>query len=505
MVEKNPLVNYDGWIEEIRAADSIPGSLVVGGNNLTLSLTTVAGEAISAGDVVGTFRGGVRLGYGILSAVAEQDLEGFGITRLAMCALSPTLFVRIYVKSADTKLYGKAFTVNANNTTTDGAEVTLANYAINVAWLVIRRVTDTQFMAGWSKAADSTGYLISGTVAGVTITLGAESQFHAASTGSFDFKFIDASTWLLGYKDQGDSDYGHIVMGTVDGAAAITPDTAHDLKWVSAAVDDIQVGIIVRNEGGASLNRFVLAYEKTLNSYYYMFGQWTGTTPSITNYVEYGAIEAVGIYGHDLIVSDERSWFSVYQLTSGNWRIGMLTPGFCYAIETATYGMKSVFYSHTTGTNGRNFVFKVNDNVLIIVTDEVDNVTLKANLVKWINWHFFFGGISVHASDTDFAASLSTDGQLLAVYFTDSGDAHNGHLIVYDVGLPIGIAAEANAGGSPVAIIRKGYSDVQAGLVAGRRYYAAQDGSLTLTPNGWPILDAISATEAIVDASMESL
>ena len=281
MALKHPLLNYGGYMEEIRTGDTIPSEHVewlgLSAGSLVLQRMTAVGENIAAGEVVCIGKNAVRKGFGLLAGSTEQDVEATGITQLACCALSPTLFVRIYQKTSDSQLYAKAFTVNSDWTITDGAEATLAAYAIGSSWLVVRRVTATQFMAGWIKNADSTGYLISGTVGALNaITPGAEAQFHGASTGSFDFKMIDALTWLLAYRDQGDSNYGHIVMGTETVADVVTPDTANDLKWVSAAVDDIAVGIIPQIYSGGSVNRFVISYERTANSMYEILGTWTG-------------------------------------------------------------------------------------------------------------------------------------------------------------------------------------------------------------------------------------
>jgi len=469
-----------------------------------LSLTTVAGESIAAGDVVGMFRLGIRKGYGLQTGSSEIDSIAAGLAHVGICGLSATLFVKVYIKSADSKLYAQAFKVDANAwTITEGAEVTVANYVVAALSAKVRMVNATTFAVGWIQDSDKHAYCIGGSVdATPTITLdaGGQVEWHNAVTASgvgetgWDFKLCDTNKLMFAFKDGVDAS-GHIVFATLIGTA-ITVATAGEALFIGGSVagDDISIS----------------THSPTRAEVFYEYGATTG--------------------GYNVLIKIAGTTFSI-GTAFGAWITGALgrtsseatTPsrGVC-AVGNAGFinlGLRMTYVQEasylqffTTMFVGTNVVRCTSLTMLnpwmgIVTFSDTVAATIKSILFKLsisgFN-HWTLSTTSVHAFDSDYCSALSTDKKILAVFFNDAGDSHHGHILLYDVGIPLGLAQAANNGGESLGICLWGMSDVQpSNLIANLFHFMNPDGTLSIVPNGVPAGHAYSTTQIFMEGFSE--
>lgn len=80
----------------------------------------------------------------------------------------------------------------------------------------------TKFVVGYRDFPVSHGKVKIGTVSGTDITFGAETEFQSTVGGSFDISVValNAKTFVVAYRDNGDSDHGTIRVGQVSGVTA---------------------------------------------------------------------------------------------------------------------------------------------------------------------------------------------------------------------------------------------------------------------------------------------
>ncbi|MCJ7663046.1 MAG: hypothetical protein MUO24_02260 [Desulfobacterales bacterium] len=476
-------------IESVRPASGSGGG--------TMIRTTVAGEVIVAGDVVGQFRTGIRKGFGLLAGSAEIDL-GVASTTVAVTWLTSSLFVTAYIKSADSKVYAMAHTLNADWTITSGAEVTIANYA-SIAPRV-RRGSDSSFVVAWcSNVVGGTLNHVFASACSVgalnAITVGAEADINAggaiytADRDAFDFRLLTTLTMLFAFRDAGDSSYlGANVVTWDAGTLALTVNA--DVRMVTAAADNIALAIL-------SPTRANCYYESAATGFYQVLIKIAGTVPSPGT--AYGAMFTAAIGGMDAAgYNDTISYFTCAYGTT----YGLAGMGFQYLAELASQSVSGPWY--IGNALGKSRIFMANGAGLVIWTDST-NTSWKWSIFT-LGWKpLQYQGGSVHALGNDFDADLDPSKTALAMFFTDVADFQQTHLLIYDVGLPVGIAQEANNGGTPLLICFDGLSAIHAGLTPNLRYYMQIAGTLTTTPNGWLAGDALSATELLVKCEKGTL
>lgn len=478
-------------IESVRPASGSGGG--------TMIRTTVAGESIAAGDVVGQFRSGIRKGFGLLAGSAEIDL-GVATTTVAVAWLTSSLFVTAYIKSADSKVYAMAHTLNVDWTITSGAEAVIANY-VSIAPRV-RRGSDSSFVVAWNRnvVGGTLNHVFASacSVAALVITVGAEADINAggaiytAANDAFDFRLLTTLTMLFAFRDAGDSNYLTACVVTWNaGTLALTVNA--DVRMVTAAADNIALAIL-------SATRAHVFYESGGNTFYIQLIKIVATVPSPGT--AYGAILSSAMSG-----MDAASWNDAFSffVSSFGTTYGVTGHGYQWATDLCYGGNVHSFF---VGQTGKNRIHIAGRGIFLIWLDAANSTwkwSVGPNKGFQVNAIASYQTGNLHANDNDFDADLDPSKTALAMFFTDVADLHHRHLLIYDVGLPVGIAQEANNGGTPLLICFDGLSAVHAGLIPNLRYYAQIDGALTTTPNGWLAGDALSATEMLVKCEKATL
>ena len=171
-----------------------------------------------------------------------------------------------------------------------------------------------------------------------TITYGAENVFNSAITAYISVAALDATHFVVGYKDDGGDDYGICRVGLVSGTT-ISSYGAENV-FNSAITDDISVAAL-------DATHFVVVYRDTGGSWYgcAKVGLVSGTT--ISSYGAENCFNSAITYTPFTIALDATHFVVVYR-DGGNSNYGTAIVGLVSGTTISSYGAENVFNSADT-------------------------------------------------------------------------------------------------------------------------------------------------------------
>ena len=204
----------------------------------TAVVSTISGTNVSFGSVT-VFNSGTTFNTaGDYDTTAQKVILAYrndgantGVARV--CTISGTdvsFGTAVSFNTAETKTISVAYDANANKV------------------IIAYRTHDTGY-----------GEAVVGTVSGTNISFGSQVTFNAASTGSEDFSIdaaydANAQKVVIFYRDDGNSNYGAFVVGTISGTSvSFSSETVFEtgtLTTVSGVYDPDSLGIITVWESG---------------------------------------------------------------------------------------------------------------------------------------------------------------------------------------------------------------------------------------------------------------
>ena len=97
-----------------------------------------------------------------------------------------------------------------------------SEYVFNSAttyYISISALDSTHFVVGYRDNGNSDyGTAIIGTISGSTISYSSEYVFNSASTYDISISTLDSTHFVVGYRDGGNSSYGTCIIGTISGS-----------------------------------------------------------------------------------------------------------------------------------------------------------------------------------------------------------------------------------------------------------------------------------------------
>jgi hypothetical protein len=158
--------------------------------------------------IIGTVSGS-SITYG-----SEYVFNSADTDYVSVSTLDSTHFVVVYQDVGNSK-YGTAIIG-----TVSGSSITYGSkYVFNsagTAYISVSALDATHFVVGYRDVGHSYyGTAIIGTVSGSSITYGSEYVFNSADSAHISVSALDSTHFVVGYRDNGNSKYGTAIIGTV--------------------------------------------------------------------------------------------------------------------------------------------------------------------------------------------------------------------------------------------------------------------------------------------------
>jgi len=210
----------------------------------------------TAGD--GKARIGVTSGTTISSYGTAVDFNASEAnTRIDVSTLDSTHFVIIYYITADSNLYAKVGTTSGTTISSFGTESTVESGATDFS--SVTALDSTHFVVSMGSSTSSDGFSKVGIVSGTTISsYGSSAEFNTSYSVYCPSSALNESTFIVAYRDIGNSSYGTAMIGEVSGTT-ITFGTEQVFNS-SATYTQSVVGV--------DSTHFVISYDDAGNSNY---------------------------------------------------------------------------------------------------------------------------------------------------------------------------------------------------------------------------------------------
>ena len=333
-----------------------------------------------------------------------------------------------------------------------------------------------------------------------TITFGDKAIFNNGSTAYTEATFDSTNNKVvIAYRDEGNSNYGTAVVGTVSGTSisfgSETVFESADTRYISATFD-------------SSNNKVVIAYVDHANSEYgtAVVGTVSGTSISFGTPVVFES--AATVFVSATFDSTNNKVVIAYK-DNGNSEYGTAIVG-TVSGTSISFGTPVVFAS--ANTQDISAVYDSNnDKVIIAHKDAADGSHLKTIVGTVSGTSISFGGRTLldNGSNSDVSSVyVPTFEKTVVTSRSNGAGSDNGVSRTFDVNTKTSTLTHENFLGFSNAAYSDGDSakiqlvgsidDAQSGLTTGRKYYVHIDGSLGTTPDS----PSVSAGLAITDTKL---
>ena len=343
------------------------------------------------------------------------------------------------------------------------------------------------------------GTAIVGTVSGTSISFGTAVVFESAST-RYPSATFDSNTnrVVIAYRDVGNSNYGTAIVGTVSGTA---------ISYGSPVVFESSASSYHAAVFDTNSNVVVIAYTAVSDRGTGIVGTVTGGG---TNSISFGTAVQYNLtaeYDKGACFDSDSNVVVIAYQDNGNSNYGTAVVGTVSGTDIS-FGTEVVYQSSATYYDSATFDSNTNKAVIVYKdTASSEYGTLIVGTVSGTSISFPDAKIVFEPADTKWISpTFDSDSNAVVIAYEDRGNSSYGTGVVYgapiitDVGNEIGIAAEAGTDGNPLDVtILGGVNASQSGLTIAAEYWAADDGTLSSSDTGYPKMGiALSATELLI-------
>ena len=442
--------------KSITATDS--GSGITSGKPVILETAGTVTEVVESGAGLGT-------PVEITSSTAYWIATTFDSTN--------NKIVEIYSNRGDYNSYAAVGTVSG----TDISFGTPVGFDYNTAYHAVTYDSDANrvVIAYQDISGSNYGTAVVGTVSGTSISFGTAVVFESAGSSWVACTFdSDANKVVIAYRDEGNSNYGTAIVGTVSGTS-ISFGTA--VVFESAETESISATF------DSNSNKVVISYKDAGNSEYgtSIVGTVSGTAISFGTAVVFES--AVTEYISSTFDSDSNQIVVTYR-DEGNSNYGTAIVG-TVSGTAISFGTPVVY--ETAEVTYQSVSFDSNANRVLISYKDVGNSNYGTNIVGTVSGtSISFGSAAVFSSATTNYISTAFDSNENAVVTGYTPDAGPWAVVESIVATNLttsnflGIADEAiSASASGVIVVQGGTSAKLTSLTTGGKYYVQDDGTLT--------------------------
>jgi len=446
---KTVIINADGTVSVVSGIATSAGSATLNDGNKTVSNVNVIYDA-NAGKIVLVYRDITSTYYGTAQV---GTVSGTSIS------------------------FGTPVTFNSNN-----SQHITAVYDANAQKVVVIYGDDGNSNHGTAKV---------GTVSGTGISFGSGTVWNASDCSKMKASFdSSANKIVIIYKDEGNSDHGTAIVGTVSGTS---------ISFGSEAVFN-----------SASTTQMAICYDTNASKHLIAYND-----QNLTGEAKVATVSGTSIsFGSEVNLNSASisNLGAVYDDSVNKCVIGYYRGGPAYAKVATISGTSVSFGSEAQITSNTAYEFslgynKNTDSVIGIYKDNSNSnkLTYAAGTVSGTSISF---ASSVVLNDTTDSTSIGYhDAQQKNVTFF-KGTSNYGTAIVFSNGSTnltsenyIGISRSGAASGAGAIIDTQGaIADNLSGLTAGQSYFVQNDGTLGTTAASPSVFagTAVSATKLIV-------
>ncbi len=388
--------------------------------------------------------------------------------------------------------YGTAVVGTVSGTSISfGTPVVFESASTNFISATFDSTTNKVVIAYKDEGNSNYGTAVVGTVSGTSISFGTPVVFESASTSDVSATYdANAQKVVIAYKDFANSQYGTAIVGTVSGTS-ISFGTA--VVFESATTEDCNIVY------DSNAQKVVIAYQDKGNSDYgtAIVGTVSGTS------ISFGipaVFESAASRDYSLAYDSNGQNIVIAYTDTGNSNYGTAVIGavsgtsISFGSPTVFESAASFYVSATYDANAQRIVISYRDDgnssYGTAVTGTVSGTSIS------------FGTPAVFESATSQYISSTYDesSQKIVISYQDLGNSKHGTSVVFQTGYSDITRGEVADGDNATIDIVGTVSTNQVGLTAGQQYYVQTDGTIDTTPADPSVLagTAVSATKMVV-------
>ena len=345
------------------------------------------------------------------------------------------------------------------------------------------------------------GAAIVGTVSGTSISFGTAVLFSNTNSNHISATFDSSlNKIVIAYADNGNSNHGTAVVGTVSGDS-ISFGTAAVFQAASSTYNSITFD--------SNLNKIVISFTDGGNSNYgtAVVGTVSGTNISFGTPVVFSA--AGSFYNKIVFDSNVNKVAILYVTTDVKAIVGTVSG------TSISFGTEVTFISGGS-TSQFSLAFDSNINKVVITYANPLNSsygTVSVATVSGTTISFGSNFVFNNANSSFNSTTFDSNSNKVVISYKDSGNSNYGTGIVLSTQTTIqnltaenyiGVSDAAYTDGATANIqVTGAVDDAQSGLTAGEAYYVQLDGTLATTPDNPSVFagTALSATELLIGKS----
>ena len=386
---------------------------------------------------------------------------------------------------------------------TFGTPVAYTNFALSSRsqGIAFDRSTN-KVVISYCRGSDNHGQAIVGTVSGNSISFGSATTFNAGTTLWVSSVFDSSnSKVVVVYSDQGNSEYGTAIVGTVSGTS---------ISFGTEVVFESAQSEYIGSTFDSTNNKVVAVYRDAGNS-----GKGTAIVGTVSGTsISFGAaaiFNDASTYWADAAFDSTNGKAVVIYMDDGNSQYGTAVVG-TVSGTSISFGSEVVF--STAATTAPVATFDSAANKIVVAYRDAGNSNNTTIVPATVS------GTSISFGTAEDVGIVNGGGESIGVVFdstnkrsvvTFKDDSVNDNSAVVfrnaytDVNLTaenyIGTVASGVSSGNGAKINLKGAVDEnQSGLTAGQSYYVQTDGTLGTTPDDPSVFagTAVAANKLIV-------
>lgn len=378
-----------------------------------------------------------------------------------------------------------------------GTEVVAHSVAVSFLAICYDSNSNKVVIAYKDQGGSNYGNAIVGTVSGTSISFGSSAVFNTNGSEYMAATFdSNSNKVVISYSDQGNSNYGTAIVGTVSGTS---------ISFGTSVVFESSDGIFISSAFDTNSNKVVIFYRDQGNSFQGtgIVGTVSGTSISFGTAVAFSGGNKANRTACAFDSSSNKIVVSYHDASSSQGKAVVATVsgtsisfGTSVVFENANIQNSVVGYSSSANQIVIAYRDNGNSNYGTLITASVSGTSVS------------FDSPTVFETATTDPQGFPYDTANEKLVLTFRGTSDYGRALVFQSGFTnltaenyIGIAKSGAADGDGVVVNTQGNVDTgQTGLTAGQSYYVQTDGTLSTTAGDPSVFagTAVSATKLIV-------